>query len=79
MTGPSLFGYEWAFTCECGQTVNLAGLQTHPVPDIKAYEECEVLRERVRSIENELQVKCPNAECDRTITISIEATSDDTE
>lgn len=74
----SLFGYEWSFTCECGQTVSLSGLSTHPRPDGReAYSEYDALSGRIRSIEGTRTFRCPNNDCDRELEIGITVTNDD--
>lgn len=71
---PYLFGYEWAFHCECGQGIDLSG---QIALGHKASEEGR----RRRRLENGDTITCPNEDCDRSYELNLTpvSPSDDSE
>jgi len=71
---PTIGGYEWSFTCACGQTISLSGMMNHPTPDeyTEEFYQSEAVKERIRTIEGMLKLDCPNEDCDRTLKLGIE-------
>lgn len=63
-------GYEWSVTCDCGQTINLSGLSTHPTIDYSAHPDNDLLQERIRTIEGMREFSCPK--CGDTLRIGVE-------
>lgn len=77
---PEIGGYEWSFTCVCGQSVGLSGMGSHPVnldeEKVDEFYNHDLTSSRIRNIEGMKVADCPNPDCDRTLRIGIEVVED---